>query len=65
MKNINRKLQIITRHFFLYCLVIFLLFYVILKLYINGVYYNYALLFLLGLYLGNEFAIKVNVFSEE
>ena len=65
MKKFGSYLFLITRHFFLLCLAIYLLVYVILKLYIEGIYYNYALLFLLGLYLGNEFAVKFNDYFKD
>jgi len=65
MKKINQNLYLITRHLFLICLAIYLLFYVILKLYIEGMYFNYILLFVLGLYLGNEFAVKINDYFKD
>lgn len=65
MKKFNQFLYVLTRHLFLFSIIIYLLVYVILKLYIEGIYYNYALLFLLGLYLGNEFAVKVNEYFKD
>jgi len=62
MKNIIRKIYIYSYYIVIFGFLIYLFFYVILKLYSKEIYYNYVLLLLLGLYLGYEFAARAYEF---